>query len=120
MARHPHTNSYFAVQNRDCIIQGDWKDELHKYITGIVQNNKYKLLTINGIADHVHILFGFRPSQLLSDLMQDIKGSPSRRVNVKHLLKGKFSWQACLPKGSSARRQEGYGAFRTVNLTCPM
>ena len=49
--------------------------------------------------DHVHILFGFRPSQSLSDLMQDIKGSSSKWINEKRFIKGKFSWQ------------EGYGAF---------
>ena len=74
------------------------KDELYKYITGIVQNNKHKMLAINGMPDHVHILFGFRPSQSLSDLMQD-KGSSSKWINEKRFIKGKFSWQ------------EGYGAF---------
>ena len=73
-----HIQAVFAVQNRDCIIQRDWKDELYKYITRIVQNNKHKMLAINGMPDHVHILFGFRPSQSLSGLMQDIKdNSPS-------------------------------------------
>ena len=106
-----HIQAVFVVQNRDCIIQRGWKDELYKYITGIVQNNKHKMLAINGMPDHAHILFGFRPSQSLSDLMQDIKGSSSKWINEKRFVKGKFSWQACLPKGSSARRQEGYGAF---------
>jgi putative transposase len=94
-----HIQAVFAVQNRDCIIQNGWKDELYKYITGIGQNNKHKMLAINGMPDHVHILFGFRPSQSLSDLMQDIKGSSSKWINEKRFIKGKFSWQ------------EGYGAF---------
>ena len=94
-----HIQAVFAVQNRDCIIQSGWKDELYKYITGIVQNNKHKMLAINGMPDHVHILFGFRPSQSLSDLMQDIKGSSSKWINEKRFIKVKFSWQ------------EGYGAF---------
>jgi len=94
-----HIQAVFAVQNRDCIIHRGWKDELYKYITGIVQNNKHKMLVMNGMPDHVHILFGFRPSQTLSDLMQDIKGSSSKWINEKRFIKGKFSWQ------------EGYGAF---------
>ena len=94
-----HIQAVFAVQSRDCIIRRGWKDELYKYITGIVQNNKHKMLAINGMPDHVHILFGFRPSQSLSDLMQDIKGSSSKWINEKRFIKGKFSWQ------------EGYGAF---------
>jgi len=49
--------------------------------------------------DHIHILFGMRPTQSLSDLMQDIKGSSSGWINENKFIKGKFSWQ------------EGYGAF---------
>ena len=94
-----HIQAVFTVQNRDCIIRNTWKDELYKYITGIVHNNNHKLLAINGMPDHIHILFGLRPSQSVSDLMQDIKGSSSKWINNKRLVPGKFSWQ------------EGYGAF---------
>jgi putative transposase len=73
-----HIQTVFAVQNRDSIILNNWKDDLFKYITGIIQNNKHKLLAINGMPDHIHILFGLRPTQSLSDLMQDIKGSSSK------------------------------------------
>jgi putative transposase len=103
-----HIQAVFAVQNRDCIIQNAWKGELYKYITGIVQNHKHKLLAINGMADHVHILIGFRPTQSLSDLMQDIKGSSSKWINEKGFVKGRFSWQ------------EGYGAFSYSKSDLPM
>ncbi len=94
-----HIQTVFAVQNRDCVIQRTWADELYKYITGIVQNHGHKLLAINGMPDHIHILIGMRPSQSLSDLLQDIKGSSSKWVNEKGFVRGRFSWQ------------EGYGAF---------
>jgi putative transposase len=69
--RQIHIQAVFAVQNRDCIIQGDWKDELYKYITGIVQNNKHKMLAINGMPDHVQSFHGRRDMALfhtVSDL----------------------------------------------------
>ncbi len=94
-----HIHVVFSVQNRECIIVDLWKDELYKYITGILQNNHHKLLAINGMPDHIHILFGMKPTQSLSDLLQDIKGSSSKWINDKKLVKGRFSWQ------------EGYGAF---------
>lgn len=94
-----HIQAVFAVQNRICIIQNSWKDELYKYITGIIQKNNHKLLAINGMPDHIHILFGFRPTQSLSDLMQDIKGDSSKWINAKNFVRGSFSWQ------------EGYGGF---------
>ena len=94
-----HIQAVFTVQDRDSIIRTAWKDDLYKYITGIIQNNKHKLLAINGMPDHIHLLFGFRPTQSLSDLVQDIKGSSSKWINEKRFLRTKFSWQ------------EGYGAF---------
>ena len=94
-----HIHAVFSVQNRSCIIQRRWKEELYKYITGIIKNNKHKPLVINGMPDHIHVLFGLRPAQSISDLLQDIKGGSSKWINERKLVKGRFSWQ------------EGYGAF---------
>ncbi len=94
-----HIQVVFAVQHRECVIHDGWKDELYKYISGIIKNNDHKLLAINGMSDHIHILFGFRPSQSLSDLMQDIKTCSSKWINEKKFIPGHFSWQ------------KGYGAF---------
>ena len=89
----------FAVKNRISLIKPEWKEELYKYITGIVKNNEHKLIAINGTANHLHIAVGYKPHQLIPDLMQDIKGYSSRWINEKRFVHGKFSWQA------------GYGAF---------
>ena len=94
-----HIHAIFAVQNRLSLIEKQWKEELYRYITGIISNNGHKLLQIGGMPDHIHILFGMRPIQSLSDLLKDIKGSSSKWVNENRFVRGKFSWQ------------EGYGAF---------
>ena len=85
--------------HRLSLVQKQWKDELYQYMTGIIENNTHKLLEIGGMPDHVHVLFGMRPTQSISDLLQDIKRSSSLWINKKQLVRGKFS------------RQEGYGAF---------
>jgi putative transposase len=69
-----HIHSVFAVKYRRAVISPQWKHELHKYITGIVQGSGHKMLAINTMPDHIHLLMGFRPTQGLSDLMQDVKG----------------------------------------------
>ena len=94
-----HIQFVFAVKYRDGIIGNSWKDELYKYITGVVKSNKHKMIVINGMPDHIHLLIGMRPNQSISDLMQDIKGSSSKWINEKQFIKSKFEWQ------------EGYGAF---------
>ena len=70
-----HIQFVFAVKFRDAVIHSSWKDELYRYMTGIIQNNKHKLIAINGMPDHIHILIGMRPTQSISDLMQDCKSS---------------------------------------------
>jgi len=89
----------FAVQDRISLIRSEWKDELYKYITGIVQNNSHKLIAINGMPNHLHVFVGYKPHQLIPDLLQDIKGGSSTWINKKGFIRGKFGWQA------------GYGAF---------
>ena len=88
-----HIQAVFAVQNRQSLIADVWKDDLYKYITGIVQNSGHKLLQINGMPDHIHLLFGMRPVQALSDLMKHIKQDSSKWVNQNKLAPGKFAWQ---------------------------
>ncbi len=94
-----HIQAVFAVQNRISLIQPVWKDELYKYISTIVSKYEHKVLQINGIPDHIHLLLGFRPTQSLSDLMQEVKQDSSKWINKKGFVKGKFTWQG------------GYGAF---------
>lgn len=98
----------FAVKNRQSLINDDWADELYQYISGIVRNQEHKLLAINGMPDHVHMLIGLSPVQSISDLMQDVKGDSSRWINSKGLVKGKFSWQ------------QGYGAFSYAKSQVPV
>lgn len=94
-----YIQTVFAVSGRLALITKDYKEELHKYITGIVRKQGQKLIAINGMADHLHILIGLRPSMALADLVRDIKADSSEWVNRRKLALGKFAWQ------------EGYGAF---------
>jgi putative transposase len=94
-----HIQIVFSVKNRGSLIQDKWKDELYKYMCGIIQTHEHKVLQINGMPDHIHILIGLRPSQSLSDLMKLVKRSSSNWINEKNLTEEKFSWQA------------GFGAF---------
>ncbi len=89
----------FAVKGRQSLIQKPWKDELYKYITGVVRNKGQKLLTINGMPDHVHIFIGQKPHITTSNLVKDIKVASTKFINEKRWVRGKFVWQ------------EDFGAF---------
>jgi REP element-mobilizing transposase RayT len=88
-----------AVKFRQSLIQLSWKEQLHKYITGIVQNHGHKMIAINSMPDHLHLFIGFRPNQSLSDLMRLVKGESSEWISQQQFAPAKFRWQ------------EGYGAF---------
>ena len=94
-----HIHAVFAVQNRLSLINNRWEENLNKYITGIIDNIGHKTLQIGGMSDHIHILIGMKPTQSVSDMMKDIKGSSSSWINKNGYAMGKFQWQ------------EGYGAF---------
>ena len=89
----------FAVQNRESLIAKEHKEELHKYITALVQNRKAKMLAIHCMPDHIHIFVGFKPDVLISDFVKEVKVESNEFINNKNWIKGKFNWQ------------EGYGVF---------
>ena len=89
----------FVVKNRENLIAKKNKEELQKFITGVIQNRGVKLLAIHCMPDHTHIFISSKPNILLSDLVRDIKSASSKFINDKNWMLGKFNWQ------------EGYGAF---------
>jgi putative transposase len=89
----------FAVEGRQNLIRPERNDELQKYITGIVQGQRHKLIVINNMPDHVHLFVGLRPDASLSDLVRDIKAASSKFINEQRWVVGRFGWQ------------EGFGAF---------
>jgi putative transposase len=89
----------FAVEGRQNLIDPKHNDELQKYITGIITAQRQKLIAINNMPDHAHLLIGQRPDSTLSDLVGDIKSGSTNFINRKRWVRGRFSWQ------------EGFGAF---------
>ena len=89
----------FAVQNRQNLIRPERKEELQKYLAGIVTRQGQKLIAIHCMPDHTHVLIGLKPNMALSDLVGDIKTGSTNHINEHHWVPGRFSWQ------------EGFGAF---------
>ena len=92
-------HTVFAVKGRNNLISKNWKNNLYKYISGVVSNKGQRLMSINGVQNHVHILLGTQADCKLSDLMRDIKANSSKWINENKLVAGKFEWQ------------RGFGAF---------
>lgn len=89
----------FSVKGRQNVIHKTWREELFKYVSGIINGRDQKLFAIGGMPDHIHILISLRPNYMVSELVNSVKTNSSKWINSRGFVKGKFSWQ------------EGYGAF---------
>jgi REP element-mobilizing transposase RayT len=101
-----HIQFVFAVKFRKALIRNEWKEELHKYITGIVQNKKHKMLAINTMPDHLHMFMGFRPDNNISDLVQLVKIQSSNWINDHHNVSREFEWQGSFGAFSYSKSHE--------------
>ena len=89
-----YIQTVFAVKNRQALIHPEWEDSLYKYISGIIQSRGHKTLAINGMPDHIHIFFGLKPVESISDLVREIKTASNDYIKGQKLLSHKFEWQA--------------------------
>jgi REP element-mobilizing transposase RayT len=94
-----YIHAVFAVSGRQSLISNERKVEIYKYMTSVNQNQKQKVMAINGMPDHVHFLIGMSPDIALSDLVKDVKVASSNLINNKRWVRGHFNWQ------------RGFGAF---------
>jgi putative transposase len=88
----------FAVKGRNNFIKESFREELQKYISGIIREKNQKLYAIYCMPDHTHILVSIKPDIAISDLVRDIKSNSTLFIKNKKLA-GEFAWQT------------GFGAF---------
>ncbi|MCY1635204.1 IS200/IS605 family transposase [Marinifilum sp. D737] len=92
-------HAIFAVKGRENLLKKSFREELFKYMSGILKSKNQFSLCVNGHNDHVHVFFELSTSTAISDIIRDVKANSSRWINENKFVPGKFSWQ------------EGYGAF---------
>ena len=97
----------FSVQGRKNLIAAKWRQSLYEYITGIIKNKNQKLMVINGVSDHLHLLIGLKPEASLSGLIRDVKANSSKWINDNGHVPGRFEWQS------------GFGAFSISSALVP-
>ena len=89
----------FAVKGRQSLIRESFRDELEKYMCGIIRERNHKPIAIYCMPDHTHILVGLNPAESISTLMQHVKSKSSGWIDKRQVGTGEFNWQS------------GYGAF---------
>ena len=92
-------HAVFSVRSRGNFISARWRDELHRYIAGILKETDNYSLAVGGYKDHIHVLFELNPKASVSSVLQNVKAKSSKWINIKGFVAGKFELQ------------KGYGAF---------
>jgi putative transposase len=97
----------FAVKGRENALQDEYREELHRYIAGIINKRSNVVLAINSVSDHIHIFVGLHPMQAPGLLMRDVKSASSAFINKKRKANRKFSWQDGYCAVSHSQSQRG-------------
>jgi len=89
----------FVVEGRENMIPKAHRASVEKYITGVVQKRKHKMLAISCMPDHTHLFIGYNPAQALPDLVSETKTAATKFIKKQPWMPFAFSWQ------------RGYGGF---------
>ena len=89
----------FSTKHRETSLKSNNRNELFKYISGILKKKDCHLYQIGGVSDHIHIITHLHPSVALANLVKDIKIASSKYIKSQDMFPQFTSWQ------------EGYAAF---------
>jgi putative transposase len=89
----------FSTKDRQPVLSDSRRNELYMYASGVIKNNHCRPVWVNGVKDHVHVLFSLHPTIALASLVKEIKVASSIWIKENHVFSNFFAWQ------------ESYGAF---------
>src|SRR5688572_15873266 len=89
----------FSTKNRERVLIAPGREELFRYVWGVLKNKQCHLYRVNAVEDHIHVLTSLHPSIALADFIKDLKVSTSVWIKEKQLFPAFTHWQ------------DGYGGF---------
>lgn len=100
---HTHTrllmHVIFSTKDRIPYLVPDRRNEIFKYMSGILKNLNCLSLAIGGVSDHAHMFLELHQTASVADVVGKVKGNTSKWIHDSHVLQPSFSWQ------------RGYAAF---------
>jgi putative transposase len=101
-------HTIFGTKEREPLIAPGHEKLLYDHISSHLETDfGCHVRSIDGTANHIHILFRLDPKYAVKDILQNIKGESSHWMNQQDFLKIKFSWQT------------GYGAYSISDSNVP-
>ncbi len=94
---HTYSNNLyhiiFSTKDRCGLIADVYRQELHRYLCGIVGNLDCATIELNSVVDHIHLLVKIKPSLSVSQCVGKIKANSSRWIKERFALPYGFQWQ---------------------------
>jgi putative transposase len=89
----------WSTANREPLIRKSWRERLHSYMGGILENKKAKLIAAGGIEDHMHVFASLPATMSIAQAASAMKANSSRWIHENIPQCKSFDWQS------------GYAAF---------
>ncbi|MDQ3022125.1 MAG: transposase [Bacteroidota bacterium] len=87
-------HAVFGTKDSLPLINETLESKLYNYIKSqLMLTYKIEVKIVNGIENHIHILFLLNQNFAIKDIIQNIKGGSSHWINQNNLIESKFSWQ---------------------------
>jgi putative transposase len=86
-------HAIWATKERMPLIKPSIDKLLYGFMADQFKELGCPVRVINGMPDHVHILFLLNPQKAVADVIKQVKGSSSHFINHQNLITEKFAWQ---------------------------
>jgi putative transposase len=89
----------FSTKDRQSLLVPALEERLYPYFGGILRELGGRLLAVNGVEDHVHLLASMTATMSIAEITGKVKGSSSKWIHETFPDRSGFAWQ------------RGYAAF---------
>lgn len=86
-------HAILGTKNHYPFIKNNYQDQIYSLIKDEIAKTKCVLNTMNGTAEHVHLLFLLHPDKSIREVMHQIKGGSSYQINRAGIFNQHFNWQ---------------------------
>jgi putative transposase len=83
----------FSTKNHAPLIHAPLETKIFEHMRKQLLDMGCPVRIINGMPDHIHLLFLQNPAKAVTEIIKQAKGNTSHWINSENIIAEKFSWQ---------------------------
>ncbi len=83
----------FSTKDRAPLLHHSVENKIYDYLRNQLIEMQCPVRAVNGMPDHIHLLFLQNPKMAVTEIVKQIKGNSSHWMNSENIIPEKFSWQ---------------------------